>query len=211
MTMKKIRFIWLLLGFIVFVTTVNAQSSLTIEASRFYASFKYTDSQGSVLNSDYSGIYTGGYGVGYRYVSGKGIMLRAGLGMRKAGATMVYDNMNYSWNLQYADAKLGGGYVLLKGRISPYLMVSGYYSYMLSGYQTINNEDFDIKKSKSLNDMDFGVSVTPGVQIIFSEAVSSFVEFNYSMGLKNLDKDEGQKSSNIAYGLTLGLSFSFGK
>jgi len=69
----------------------------------------------------------------------------------------------------------------------------------------------DIKKSKSLNDMDFGVSVTPGVQIIFSETVSSFVEFNYSMGLKNLDKDEGQKSTNIAYGLTLGLSFSFGK
>lgn len=209
--MKKIKFIWLLLGFISYVTTVNAQSGLTIEASQLYASFKFTDSQGSKLNSEYSGILTGAYGAGCRFVTESGIMLRASLGMRKAGATMVYDEINYSWDIQYADVKLGGGYMLKKDRISPYLNVSGYYAYMLRGFQTINNENFNIKKSKSLNETDYGVFITPGVQIKLSDAVSSFVEFNYMMGLQNLEKEESQKATNLAYGLTLGLSFSITK
>ncbi|MFA6403735.1 MAG: outer membrane beta-barrel protein [Salinivirgaceae bacterium] len=209
--MKKIKTIGLILGFISFVTAVNAQSSITIEASPLYTSFKFDDSRGTALNNEYSGILTGGYGLGYRFDANNGLMIRAGLGMRHAGATLIYDDMNYRWDMQYADVKLGGGYMLKTGSINPYLNVSGYYSYMISGFQTINNEEFDIKNSKSLNEMDYGVYFTPGVQFIFSSAVSSFVEFNYMMGLQNLEMDEGQKSTNVAYGLTLGLSFSFGK
>jgi len=209
--MKRIKNLWLLLGFILYVTTVNAQSQLTIEASQHFASFKFSDSQGNALNSEYSGVFTGAYGVGYRFLTGNGILLRSGIGIRKAGATLVYDNMNYSWNLQYADLKLGGGYMLKKDRFSPYMMVSGYCAYMLRGFQTINNEDFNIKESKSINEMDFGILITPGVQIKLTDALSSFVEFNYLMGLQNLEKDESQESKNISYGLTLGLSLSFGK
>jgi len=207
--MKKIKILWLLLGFISYVTTVNAQSSLTLEASQLYASFKFTDSQGSSLNSEYSGIFTGAYGVGYRFVTDGGLMLNAGVGMRKAGATLVYDEMNYMWDLQYANARLGIGYMLKIDRISPYLNVSGYYAYMLRGFQTINNEDFNIKDSELLNKTDYGIFIIPGVQFTLSDAVSTFLEFNYLMGLKNLEKDESQKATNFAYGLTLGLSFSF--
>lgn len=209
--MKRTKNLWLLLGFICCVTTVNAQSQFTIEASQQFTSFKFSDSQGSALNSEYSGVLTGAYGVGYRFVADNGILFRAGIGVRKAGATMVYDNMNYTWDLQYADLKLGGGYILKNDRFSPYLIVSGYSAYMLRGFQTINNEDFNIKESKAINEMDFGILVTPGVQIKLSDALSSFVEFNYLMGLQNLEKDESQKSKNVGYGLTLGLSLSFGK
>ena len=55
--MKKIKIIWLILGFTGFVTTVNAQSSLTVKASPLYASIKFTDSQDNKLNSEYSGIF----------------------------------------------------------------------------------------------------------------------------------------------------------
>jgi len=209
--MKKIKIICLLLGFISYAATVGAQSSLTMEASQLYASFKFTDSQGSELNTEYSGIFTGAYGVGYRFITESGIMLRGGLGMRKAGATLVYDDINYSWNLQYADAKLGVGYMLKKDRISPYLSVSGYYAYLLRGYQTINNEDFNMKTAESLNEMDYGVFITPGVHITLSDAVSSFLELNYMMGLQNIEKDEGQDATNLAYGVTLGLSFTITK
>jgi len=121
---------------------------------------------------------------------------------------MVYDAMNYTWDLQYANGRLGFGYMLKKNKISPYLNVSGYYAYMLHGFQTINNEDFDLKKSKLLNETDYGIFITPGVQFELSDAVSTFVEFNYLMGLNNLEKDENQNATNFAYGLTLGLSFS---
>lgn len=211
MTMKKIKCTLLLLGFISYVTTVNAQSSLTIEASQLYASFKFTDTEGANLNSEYSGVFTGAYGLGYRFIADNGIMFNVGLGMRKAGATLDYDAMNYTWDLQYANGRLGFGYMLKKDKISPYLSVSGYYAYMLRGFQTINNENFNLKKSKLLNETDYGIFITPGVQFKLSDAVSSFVEFNYLMGLNNLEKDENQKATNFAYGVTLGLSFSISK
>lgn len=207
--MKRILIVIAFLGLISGMTTINAQSGLSLEASQLYTSFKFTDSQENTLNSEYSGIFTGAYGLGYRYILGNGLMVRASLGIRNAGATMVYDNTNYTWDLKYADFKLGGGYMLKKDRISPYLNVSGYYGFMLSGYQTINNEDFDIKKSESMQTTDYGVCITPGIEISFTGTLSSFVELNYIMGLQNLEKDDAQKSTNIAYGLSVGLSFYF--
>jgi len=209
--MKKITIIWLLLGFTGFVTLVDAQSSLKVQASPLYASFKFFDSQDNKLNNEYSGTFTGAYGVGYRLVTEIGFMLNVDIGLRKAGATMVYDEMNYTWDLQYADGKLGVGYMLVKDIVSPYLNVSGYYGYLLRGFQTINNEEFNIKESESISTSDYGIAISPGIQITLSDAISTFFEFNYLMGLKNLEVDEGQKANNIAYGLTLGFSFYFVK
>jgi len=129
--------------------------------------------------------------------------------MRNAGATMVYDEMNYSWNLQYANGKVGTGYMLKNNKVSPYIIASGYFGYLVSGYQTINNENFNIKKSEAISSIDYGILVMPGVQINISDDISIFFEFNYLMGLKNLENDENQKSSNYAYGLTSGFSFTF--
>lgn len=207
--MKKITIIWILLGFISIAATVNAQSGITVEASQLFASFKFTDAQGSSLNSEYSGIFTGAYNVSYRFVSEGGFMLSVGTGMRKAGATMVYDDMNYTWNLQYADSRLGIGYMLKNDLVSPYLKVSGYYAFLLRGFQTINNEDFNIKESETVNSSDFGLIITPGLQLSVTDEISTFFEFNYLMGLKNIEKDESQESKNYAYGLTIGLAFSF--
>ena len=209
--MYRIKTIWLLLFLVYSVVIANAQSSFVVEASQQYSSFKYSDSYGTNLNSEYSGIYTGSYGIGYSFNFNNGILIRSGVGIRKAGATLVYDAMNYSWNLQYADLKLGFGYILKKEKISPYLTVSGYYGKLLRGYQTINNEDFDIKESKSISDSDYGVIITPGVRFTFSEIFSSYLEFNYLMGLQNLEKDISQESMNKSLGLTLGVAISFGK
>jgi len=207
--MKKIKIIWLILGFTGFVTTVNAQSSLTVKASPLYASIKFTDSQDNKLNSEYSGIFTGGYSAGYRLVTEGGFMLNVGVGIRKAGATMVYDEMNYTWDLQYADGRLGIGYMLVKNDIGPYLDVSGYYGYLLRGFQTINNEDFNIKESESINTSDYGIVISPGLQIKLTYEIRTFFEFNYLMGFANMEKDESQKSKNVAYGLTFGFAFAF--
>ena len=209
--MKKLKSLIILLVFAGFATILNAQSGLTLEASQLFTSFKFTDSRGNDLSSDYSGIFTGAYNLGYRHVSPGGIMVSGGLGMHNTGATLVYDAMNYIWDLKYASGRLGMGYMLQTDRVSPYLNVSGYYAYLLRGYQTINNEHFDITSMEVINTMDYGLYVSPGVQLRLSEAVSSYLEFNYLMGLGNLETDDGQESRNMAYGLTLGLSLSIVK
>ncbi|MBN2272889.1 MAG: outer membrane beta-barrel protein [Bacteroidales bacterium] len=207
--MKKIRIILIMLAFIGYAATISAQSSLTVKASPMYASLKFTDSQGTKLNSEYSGIFTGGYGLGYRLVTEGGFMVNVGAGIRKAGATMVYDEMNYTWDLQYAEGRLGVGYMLVSSDIGPYLDVAGYYGYLLRGFQTINNEDFNIKESESINNSDYGIVISPGVQIKLSYEIRTFIEFNYLMGLANLEKEESQKSKTVGYGLTFGFAFAF--
>ncbi len=207
--MKKISILLIMLVIVSYTATIHAQSSLTVKASPLYASFKFTDSQGTKLNSEYSGIFTGGYGLGYRLVTEGGFMVNVGAGIRKAGATMVYDEMNYTWDLQYAEGRLGVGYMLVSGDIGPYLDVAGYYGYLLRGFQTINNEDFNVKESESINNSDYGIVISPGVQIKLSYEIRTFIEFNYLMGLANMEKDESQKSKNVGYGLTFGFAFAF--
>ena len=187
---------------------LHAQSGITLEASQQYTTFKFTDSQGVRLNSEYSGLFTGSYGAGYRFISDGGFMAGGTVGMRKAGATLVYDNTSYSWNLQYVQAQMGVGFMLKKETVSPFLLVSGYFGYLLRGYQTINNENFNIRKQESLNFTDYGVLANPGAQLKINDAVSAYIELGYLMGIKNLEKDENQKATNLAYSATLGLSFT---
>lgn len=193
-----------------------AQSSLTIDASQAYTTFAFTDSEGNDLN-EYSGNYSGSYSIGYQYTNG--FMLRANIGMRKAGATTVIDETNYSWDFQYADVKLGIGYMFGESRFRPYILISPYYAVLLKAEQTINNEDFDIKDLGLIADNDYGVFASPGVQITLSEFISAYTQFNYMYGLQNLESDDtgqesfnnnntGQESYNRSYSLSLGLSFS---
>jgi hypothetical protein len=209
--MKKLKSLIIVIVCAGLATPLNAQSGLTLEASQLFTSFKFSDSRGNDLSSDYSGIFTGAYNLGYRHVSPGGIMVSGGLGMHNAGSTLVYDAMNYMWDLKYAGGRLGVGYMLQTDRMSPYLNISGYYAYLLRGYQIINNQHFNITSMEVINTMDYGLYLSPGVQLRLSDAVSTYLEFNYLMGLANLERDESQEARNMAYGLTLGLSLSIVK
>lgn len=206
--MKNIKHLLLLISIVVSTFFVKAQSALTIDASQLFSSFKYTDKDGNILNNEYQGIFTGAYSIGYRYVADFGLIVKPVIGMRNGGASLVYDGMNYSWKLQYANVKLGLGYMYKTKRVNPYFVASGYYAYLLRGMQTLNNEDFNITESELLNKTDYGVVFTPGVEIKLSDFVSTYIEFNYLMGLANIEMDEGQVAKNISYGISLGLSFS---
>jgi hypothetical protein len=212
MTLFKSKILLLLLGFMCINASLMAQSSLTLDASQQFSTFKFTDSQGS-QDKNYSGSYSGAYSIGYRH-GGElgGLLVRASIGMRKAGATMVYDDTNYMWDLQYADVKAGIGYMLFAERLQPYITASPYFAYLLKANQLINNENFDLLESGSLKSSDYGVFVTPGVQITLSDSFSVYIEFNYMMGLQNIETGNNeQKAYNHAYALTLGASFNITK
>ncbi len=207
--MKKITLIFILAAIVAGITMSNAQSYLTLKASQSYSSFKFSDSENNSLNSEYKGLYTGSYDVGYRYLFDYGLLICSGVGIRNGGASLDYDDMNYQWKLKYANVKLGAGYMLRFKQVSPYLCASGYFAYMLHGVQTLNNEHFNIVGSELMNKIDYGVMIIPGVEYKISEALSLLLEFDYLMGLANIEQDEAQEAYNYAYTLSLGLSVSF--
>ncbi|MGK7389675.1 MAG: hypothetical protein ACNS60_04965 [Candidatus Cyclobacteriaceae bacterium M2_1C_046] len=202
----KLKAFMLIIGLLLAGNTLMAQSSLTIDASQAYTSFDFTDSQGNEQDI-YDGNFSGFYSIGYQYEDG--FIIRGNIGMRNAGATTVIDETNYSWDFQYADVKLGLGYMFGEGRFRPYLVISPYYAFLLKATQTINNEDFDIKDLNVVENNDYGIFASPGVQLTLSDFISAYTQFNYMRGLQNLEgEDSAQESHNIGYSLSLGLSFS---
>lgn len=205
--MKKI--ILFLSLFVPCLTTIHAQSGLVLEVSQLYTSFQFKDRAGVKHNKEYQGLYAGAYGIGYRYVNDIGLVIKPGIGMRNGGANLVYDDVNYSWRLQYADLKLGLGYMTPFETVNPYFLASGYYAFMLRGTQITHNENLNITESNLLSNIDYGLIFSPGVNIKLSDYISSYVELNYFKGLTNIEKDPGQKTKNYAYGLSLGVAISF--
>lgn len=212
MYISRLKVLLFVFGFMS-TTAAMAQSNLTIDASQLVSTFKFQDSQGAV-DTSYSPAYTGAYSLGYRYASEGGLLVRANLGMRNAGATMMYDDVNYLWDLQYADIKLGAGYMLNTMRFKPYLTVSGYYAYLLKANQTQGSTNYDLIKAEDLKRPDFGIVASPGVQVLLSEFISVYSEFSYIMGLQNIEREAAEGSSSVqkgynrAYALTLGLAFT---
>jgi hypothetical protein len=216
--MKKLTFklISLVFGLVLISATSNSQSYFNIDASQIVSNFKYLDSKGEI-DTTYSPIFTSGYNLGYTYRFDFGLMLNGYLGMRKAGASMVYDASNYTWNFQYGQAKIGLGYAHDFGWIHPYVNVSGYYGYLLRAIQKINNEEFDIINSEEIGRHDIGMYFSPGAKLILSDFVAAYAQCSYLLGLWNIEAqsdDESEsssvypKSTNTAYVFTLGLSFT---
>jgi len=202
------RIIFILTITLVSLSSHAQESSFTIEASQLVTTFKFVDSDDVKQNSDYQSIFTGSYGVGYRNFFDNNIVLKAGLGKRNGGANYVYDDMNYSWRLEYLEAKVGGGYILKRRVFSPYAVINAYYGHLLRGTQILNNEEFNITKSGILKKSDFGLIGNIGLNFSISNFVSAYAEGLYLFGLGNIEEDSGQTSSNRGYGITLGLSFN---
>lgn len=186
----------------------QAQSALTIEASQNITNFAFTNSLGEKVDG-YSAAYSGGYSIGYRYtLEDIGLFIPVKVGMRKAGATYIYDNSNYNWTLQYFEARLGVGYNYSFGKFGAHLSVMGYYGYLLKGIQTLNNEDFDIRSSGDINTNDFGIFFSPGANFQANDFINVYLDLNYMLGLANLETNENQTSKNRLFGGTLGLAFT---
>lgn len=184
----------------------SQESNITIEASQNMTNFKFIDSQG-VRDESYKVNYSGSYNLGYRYQTDFGLFIGLKVGMRGAGASLIYDDVNYSWDLQYLNTNLDVGYMYNFDRLSAYLAVSPYFGYMLRATQTIDSKDYDIINSEDLQKTDYGLFISPGIDFKVNDLVSVYTQFNYMLGLQNIETVENQTSNNTLMGLSLGLSF----
>ncbi|MCH7536030.1 MAG: outer membrane beta-barrel protein [Bacteroidetes bacterium] len=207
-SISKFKLIWIAIPLLCCNTIMLAQSNFTIEGSQVISNFKFTDSQ-NTKDKDYVSNFSGAYNLGYLNQSESGVIIRAGFGMRKGGASLVYDGINYNWSLQYLSINAGAGYLHGDGRLQPYLTIAGYVGMLLKANQTINTEDFDILVLEEIKSLDFGIITSLGVHIKLSDDITAFTEYSYLMGLQNIETgDTGQKSSNVSYVFTLGLAFA---
>jgi hypothetical protein len=197
---------------ITFYTSISAQSkSITIEASQNITNFSFTNSNGE-LDKNYKPIYSGGYAIGYRFENEKGLLLAGKIGMRKAGASYIFDSYNYTWDLSYSEARLGIGYNYKMDKIGIHILGQPYFGYLLKGEQVLNNENFDILNTGYINKIDYGVILSPGVNFnLASDMIKIYIDLNYLYGLNNLETNEEQKSRNTMFGGTIGLAINLTK
>lgn len=185
-------------------------SSVTIEASQNITNFMFEDSLGNI-DDNYKPNYSGSYALGYRYQSKGGLLFTSKLGMRTAGASYVYDAINYGWNFTYSEVRLGLGYNYTFGKLAAHILVQPYFGYLLKAEQNLNNESFDILNSNEINNIDYGLFASPGINFTPSEFVSIYLDLNYMHGLGNLETNTSQTSNNRLFGATLGVAFSLTK
>ncbi|MDP1746869.1 MAG: outer membrane beta-barrel protein [Bacteroidota bacterium] len=202
----KLHFLKFTLLFLVlfFASPANAQSNATFDAGQVFSTFKFTDANG-VQEKNFSNNISGCFSLGYQYEHFNGLFIHANLGMRKAGASIIFDETNVNWNIQYADASLGVGYMLNKWRLKPYFSVSPYFGYMLKANQTIGPDTYDIMQNKSIKTTDYGLFCSPGLKMALSNIISFYAEYKYILGLQNLEKSD-QKSYNRGFSINLGIS-----
>lgn len=197
--------------FFIFLNGIKAQSHLYVDAAQIFSTFNFSadDVQNKTPpGSDYSTIPSAAFGIGYQYADPNGLLILAGFGLRKAGSSLVYKKVNYTWNLQYLDLKAGVGYQFTKWRIRPYIMVSPFYAQLLNARQTIGLNQYDIKSSNTIKSNDFGVFLSAGFNVPLFRSVSVFFDYNYILGLRNIETAESQYLYNRGSALKLGLLFN---
>ena len=170
MNSKILKTIFLLTPLLIAECSV-AQSSLTFDAGQLFSKYKFISSDGTNLSKDYSYNISGNYNLGYQFATKSGLFFRAGLGMKKMGASLVYDELNYNWSSQYLSVNIGVGYILNKYRFKPYVSVTPFYSYLLKATQSTGTENYNIRRNNSIKNSDFGLQVTPGVKFTLSEFI----------------------------------------
>lgn len=188
--------------------------TLTFDAGQVFSTFKFIDSKGNKLK-EFTHNRGFGFSLGYRYPLPNGFFIHANTGLRKAGASMIYEGSNVNWNIQYADANIGLGYIYPKsyspfkrgeGGIKPYFSISPYWGYMLKGNQLIGVFNYDIKEIKSMKATDVGLFFSPGLKIALSKSIAFYAEYKYILGLQNLETSTDKKSTNRGWAINLGVA-----
>lgn len=196
-----------------FTKPLIAQHYVNIEGAQVYSTFKFSSEisdQDQIFadNQAYAHTVVGAFGLVYEYEHSNGLFLLGGIGIRKAGASLVFNNIDYIWKMQYIDLKAGIGYQFNKWRIKPYGAVSPYYASLLNANQSVGQKSYDIKAGKFIKKNDLGLFLAIGFKATISKQISIFTEYNYILGLKNIETTADQYLYNRGFAIKLGLSLN---
>lgn len=183
------------------------QSILTMEYGQNFTNFRFLD-ESQTLNSDMQPNFNSAINLGYTYALNEGVFFSSKLGVRQAGASYVFDDFNYRWDLHYAEIKLGVGYEYGLGPVSVHFSTQGYAGYLFKAEQQLHNVQRNMLDEGTIAEWDFGVFFSPGVAYPISEKVKLNFDLNYMLGLYNIEMDEDQQTKNSLIGANIGLMFN---
>jgi hypothetical protein len=192
---------------------MNAQSFMNIEVAQNFSTFKFSYKFIDNTNfandyQQYTQINSVAYGAGYTNLRSSGLLLSGGLGFRKAGASLVYNKTNFLWELQYIDFKAGAGYLYNRWSIKPYASLMPYYAYLLNAKQSSGLKYYDIKSDNALKSHDLGLLLNVGLKVALSYYTDLFAEYNYNVGLNNIETAPEQFLYNRGFAVKLGLAIN---
>ncbi len=191
---------------VLFITCNSfAQDYLSIVLSKSYSNFNFTNSQG-VKDNTIKAVLNNAYALNYQKAFDNNFFVRGELGYKQMGAYSVFNSQEISWNLNYADLNLGGGYALQISKVKAYLGASLYGAYLSSANQTIGADFYDIKKNNSIKKNDCGINAFIGASYSITNVTSIFVECAKSNGLYQLDQGSNQRLFNKAVFFKLGFT-----
>lgn len=210
---KLLRISFIIFNLLLINKQLSAQSYLDLSAAQVFSTFKFTSinqqsNNSSTTTPQYTQFNSNAFSIGYTYVQNKGLLILGGLGFRKAGANMVYKATNYQWNLQYIDVKIGVGYQYDKWRVKPFTTLTPYYAYLLNAKQTVGLNYYDIKTTKSIKPYDLGLFLSGGIKVALSPYILLYSQYDYNLGLKNIETGTNQYLYNRGFAIKLGLIFS---
>lgn len=189
-----------------FSTTGWGQSHhVLLGASQNMTNFKFTDNDNDI-DTSYSPQYSSGFNLGYNYKIKEGVYFQGRIGIRNAGASYVFDDFSYNWNIRYGEFRLGAGYQYDFSALYVHFSAEGYLSYVMSAEQRLFNVYRDMIEAGTIERLDYGLFLSPGVGIGLTENISLELDINYMLGFGNLDTDEGQTTQNRLWGVNLGLN-----
>lgn len=186
-----------------------AQSYLNLDGAQVFSTFKFSTKNGnqdipSAVNSTYSYTTGSSFGLSYAHIKPNGLFTLAGISMRKAGSSMIYKNVNFIWNMQYIDIKAGIGYQLNKWRLKPYAAVLPYYAYLLDAKQSNGSNNLNI--INSVKNKDLGAFFSLGFKAAISPYLLIYSEYNYILGLQNIETTIDQYLYNRGFSIKLGIA-----
>jgi hypothetical protein len=195
------------------INSSSAQSDFNIEAYAVFSTFNFTaknvnPNTTTVANTNYSHTTVSAFSLGYTHSASNGLLLLGSLGVRQAGSSLIYNSINYIWNMHYADIKAGVGYQFDKWRLKPFVSVCPYYGYLLNGTQTFNQESYDLKANKSLKNNDYGLFANVGFKAALSPYISVYTEYNYILGLQNIETGQNQYLYNRGFSVKFGVALT---
>lgn len=180
------------------------QSILNLDFGQNFTNYKFIDEEGKEDNS-FSSNFGNSLNVGYTYKLKEGVFFSSKIGFRQAGASYIYDDFNYQWKLNYSEFRLGVGYEYEMGSLSAHFSTQGYAGYLFKAEQRLHNKERDMLADETIEELDFGLFFTPGFSYKINEKLKIGLEFNYMLGLYNIEKNKEQETYNTLMGSNISL------
>ena len=182
----------------------QSANQITIDFGQNFTKMQFIDDQGFADTSlKYN--FSTALNVGYEYSFEKGLFIGAKIGYRPGGASYVFDDANYAWNLNYTEVRLGVGYAYDLGPVTARLSVEGYSAYLYRAKQQLHNLERDMLAAGSFRKWDHGLFITPSISYPIADNLDLGLGFNYMMGLHNIETDDGQETKNTLMGSNITL------